>query len=622
MMRIVQYQKNTQTPVYRALWTLGVIGAVFTVVVAAFLIANNLRIRSTDPIHSPALQRLVQELKATPQNDTLKEQIRELDLLARRAFFTSQRFNHIAAWLLLGGGLVTVVAFKTLASYHRRAPLPDSSERKDDLAANARWARQSVTAVGLVLVGLALSLALPWKSTLDRPPPEWVTPPATVAPKATGNPTATHAPDAHVLSTPATLALATSIVNSAALPLASAPAETATAAAGPPPASRAEQLKHWSSFRGPADGHAAATRLPTQWDGASGTGIVWKTALPLPGFSSPIIWGDHIFLSGGDEKRRAVFAVDARAGKVEWERAVPAAGTPATPVPEVMADTGHAAASMATDGTRVFAVFSTGDLAAFGLDGQPAWSQRLGTPVNPYGHSSSLAVFEDLLLVQYDQKTNSFAAGFDVRNGALRWRVERSFGPSWASPALIETSGRTELVLVADAFVTGHDPRTGRELWRVKALANADVAPSPIVAHGLLYVAADHVKFAAVDLKTHHAAWENKETTPGVGTPVAVGEWIFAGLSEGGIACWDARSGKVLWQHETDDGFYASPIAAGGRVYVMDRTGRMFIFEADGAAFKAVSQPMLGEESVATPAVYAESLIVRGVKHLFRIGGQ
>lgn len=619
MMRIVQYEKNTQTPAYRALWTLGVIGAVFTVVVASFLIANNLRLQSTDPIHSPALQRLVQELKATPQNDALKEQIRELDLLTRRAFFTSQRFNHVAAWLLLGGCVVTVIAFKTLASHHRRAPLPDSTDRKDDLAANARWARQSVTAVGLVLVGLALSLALPWRSPLDRPPPEWVTPPVTVAAKATGNPASAPAPApaAHVLSSSATLTPATSSVTSATRPLATTPAP-----AGPPLASRAERLKHWPSFRGPANGHSAASRLPTQWDGSSGTGIVWKTALPLPGFSSPIIWGDRILLSGGDEKKRAVFAIDARNGQVEWERPVPAAGTPPGPVPEVMADTGHAAASMATDGVRVFAVFSTGDLAAFDFAGQPVWSQRLGVPVNPYGHSSSLAVFDDLLLVQYDQKTNSFAAGFDVRTGALRWRVERSFGPSWASPALIETGDHAELVLVADAFVTGHDPRTGRELWRVKALANADVAPSPIVADGLLYVAADHVKFAAVDLKTHRPAWENKETTPGVGTPVVAGGWIFAGLSEGGIACWDARSGKVLWTQETDDGFYSSPIVAGGRVYAMDRTGRMFIFEADGAAFKAVSQPTLGEESVATPAVYGESLIVRGVKNLFRIGGQ
>jgi len=171
-MRVVEYQKNTQSVAYRTLWALGVIAGLFSVVVCAFMIANNLRLKANDPIHTPALQRLVQELKASPQNEALKEQIRELDYLARRVFFASQHFNQVAVWLLLAGVAVTIVVFKTLSTFHRKVPYPDSHDPKDDLAANALWARQSVTNVGLILIGLALSLALPWKSTLDRPPRE------------------------------------------------------------------------------------------------------------------------------------------------------------------------------------------------------------------------------------------------------------------------------------------------------------------------------------------------------------------------------------------------------------------------------------------------------------------
>ena len=241
-------------------------------------------------------------------------------------------------------------------------------------------------------------------------------------------------------------------------------------------------------------------------------------------------------------------------------------------------------------------------------------------PVNPYGHSSSLEVFDDTLIVQFDHKKDDFVTALDVCTGATRWKTERKFGPSWASPVLIEADGHTELILVANAFVTAYEPKTGNELWQLKCLASADVAPTPVFAKGLLYVAADHVKFAAIDVKTRQVVWENKDETPGVGTPVMVDAFLFAGLADGGISCWDAKTGKQLWLHETDDGFYASPIIASKRVFVPDRTGKMFIFEASGEGYKPIAQPVLGEEAVTTPAIYGESLIYRGAKHLFRIG--
>ena len=583
-MRVVEYQPNTQSVAYRALWAIGIVAAAFSLVVCAFMIANNVRLKSADPIHTPALQKLVQDLKANPQNEALKDQIRELDLLARRAFFTSQHFNQIAIGLLLGGLAVTVAAFKTLSTYHRPVPYPDSRHAKDDLAANALWARRSVTAVGLILVGLALSLALPWKSPLDQPTRKLA---ETKTPAA-----GTIAPTAPTLPTPAIQTVA----------------------------SQAERLKHWPSFRGPSSGHTTATNLPTQWDGPSGQGILWKTVIPLPGFGSPIIWGDRIFLSGGNKEKRCVFAVDAQNGTLLWEKAVPTRLASPGEMPEVTGDTGYAAPTMATDGTRAFAIFATGDLAAFDFDGHPVWSQHFGVPANPYGHSSSLEVFEDVLIVQFDHKKDGFVAGLDVRTGATRWKTERKLGPSWASPALVKTEGHTELILAANAFVTSYDPTTGQELWRLKCLANADVAPTPLFDNGLLYVAADHVKFTAIDMKSQQMVWENRDETPGIGTPVAAGHFLFAGLPDGGIACWDAKTGKQCWLQETDNGFYASPIVADHRVFLMDRTGRMFIFEAIGTVFKSIAQPLLGEEAVTTPAVYGESLICRGAKHLYRIG--
>ncbi len=583
-MRVVQHLKSTESVAYRALWALGVVAGLFSLVVCAFMIANNLRLKSSDPIHTPALQRLAKELKSSPENEVLKEQIRELDYLARRAFFTSQHFNRVAICLLLGGLAVTTVAFRTLNTYHRKVPYPDAHDPKDDLVANALWARQSITVVGMILVGLALTLALPWRSTLDHPPREEAVPSVSAAKNL--------APTAFETSAPTTTKIA----------------------------SREERMKHWPSFRGPASGHGLASNLPTQWDGKSGQGILWKTAIALPGFSSPIVWSNRVFVSGGNKETRAVYAINATSGKLLWEKAVPTKLTSPGETPEVNADTGYAAPTMATDGARVFAIFATGDLAAFDFTGIQVWTQHLGVPVNPYGHSSSLETFEDTLIVQFDHKKNSFVAALDVRSGVTRWRTERKLGPSWASPTLVAIDGHTELILVADAFVTSYDPTTGRELWQIKCLASADVAQTPVFANGLLYLAADQVKFVAINMRTRKIVWENTNETPGIGTLVAYGDSLFAGLSDGGIACWDAQTGKRRWLQETEDGFYASPIVAGSRVFLTDRTGKTSIFEANGAAFSSVAQSMLGEESVATPAIYGESLIYRGAKHLFRIG--
>lgn len=583
-MRIVEYSKPTTTTAYRALWALGIVAGLFSLVVCAFMIANNLRLKASDPIHTPALQTLVQELKSNPQNEALKEQIREMDLLARRAFFTSQHFNATAIWLLLGGLSVTVLAFKSIYSYRQRVPYPDGQDPKDDLAANARWARQSVTVVGLLLLGLALSLALPWKSPLDRAANE-------LAPA--------FKPDS---GKPAPKLTSVPPVAPTAFPNA------------------AERRKHWPSFRGPAGGLTLVTNLPTQWDGKSGQGVAWKTPLPLPGFGSPIVWGDRVFVSGASQNARAVYALDARKGQMLWEQAVATKVAPPTEMPEVMEDTGYAASTMTTDGQAVFAIFATGDMVAFDFSGRLLWTQFFGVPVNPYGHSSSLEVFEDTVIVQFDHKETGFVAALDTKTGATRWKTPRKLGPSWASPLLAEVDGHTELVLIGDAYVTSYDPKTGRQLWQLKCLVSADVAASPIFAHGLVFASAEHLKFCAINPRSREVLWENKTKSADVGTPVAVGQLLIAGLSDGGIVAWDALTGKTLWHMETDDGFYASPIATGSRVYLLNRLGKMIILEATPQGGKVVAEPNLGEAAVTTPAIYGESLILRGAKNLYRIG--
>ena len=352
-----------------------------------------------------------------------------------------------------------------------------------------------------------------------------------------------------------------------------------------------------------------------------GDGIKWKTAIPLPGFNSPIIWEGKIFLSGADEKTREVYCVDAGSGKILWQKAVE--NVPGSPSeeesPEVSDDTGYAAATMVTDGVRVFAIFSNGDLAALDFEGKQVWAKNLGVPENPYGYSSSLVVYENLLLIQYDREEDSFVTGLDVATGKEKWKTPRDFGPSWSSPALIDTDEGTQLILAADPMVVSYDPKNGKELWRVECLEGGEIAPTPVYSDGLLFVAADYVKLAAIDVKKHEVAWEYTDMIPGIATPVVVGDHLIGGLGDGGMVCLDTKTGEEIWVADSDEGFYASPILAEGRIYMADRAGTMYIF-APGAKYKSLGTPALGEVTVSTAVAMGDALYIRGLKNLYRIG--
>ena len=574
-MRVVEYASNTESFTYRVIRGIGVIAAFFSIVVCALLIANNLSLKSADPIHSKALEQRLVDMKADPGNQAIKEEIRELDYIARRAFFTSQHFNRMGIYFLVGGLVVTLTAFKSLAAYREQVPYPDSRDPKDDLVETAKWARKSVTIAGLVLIGFALVLALPWESPLD---------------------------DTNQLDT----------------------ATSSEPAVPPPLASPEEMARHWPAFRGMTAGVAGEGETPVDWDGESGRGITWKTPVPRPGFSSPIVWENRIYMTGGDKEVREVYCFGSAKGELLWTHRV--AGIPGSPAkpPKVSSDTGYAAPTMTTDGLRLFAIFSTGDLVALDFEGNRVWGRNLGVPQNPYGHSSSLVRYEDVLLVQYDQEEGSFFAGVDVATGSEKWKVKRDFGPSWASPILADTGERTEAILAAGTL-TSYNPKTGEQYWSMEWVDGGEIAPTPVYADGMLYVSCGYIKISAIDLKTQKVVWENNEQIPGVCTPLVNAGLLIAGLDDGGIACFDAKTGvgvdgesQELWVHDTDEGFYASPIMVGGKVYLIDRIGTMHIF-GPGREYKPLGQAQLGEEAVCTPAVVGNAIYYRGISHLFKI---
>ena len=563
-MRILEYEKSTTSVAYRWMNGVAIVFAALASVVLLLIIGNHLMLKRTDPIHAPALLKLTEQLKSDPQSAQLHEQIRELDFLARHAFFSSQRFQAASIYLLLGSVAACIIAFKTLQVYRQRTPYPTGNPPREDLAENARWARRAITATGLVLIGIALSLAIPWKSPLDQP-------------------------------------------------LESAPIEKLSETRPTPQ----EFARNWPRFLGAAQAHALSKELPIAWSETNG--ILWKVPLPKPGNSAPIIWNGRLFLTGGDEERREIYCLDADSGKLLWTHvAIEIQGSPQTP-PRVSDEATIAPATMASDGHRVFAIFATGDLLCLDLEGKRVWAKNLGMPNNPFGHASSLAVIGDSLLIQYDQQTNGVFLAVDTKTGASQWKTGRAFDVSWATPLVADISGKTELILAAPPAVASYNFKTGAELWRKDFFQHAEVTCSPVFSNGLVIISADGPGIAAVDVATHAIVWSDQNQAPGVSTPLIIGDLLFAGLDNGGIVCRQLQTGKILWEQETDEGFYASPILAGDRIYLIDRAGLTQIFEAKDK-FNLIGRCKIDLTDPSTPAVYENRLYIRGKKFLYCIG--
>lgn len=534
------------------------VAAAFALAVLMLLVGDWLRYRAADPLDAPALTELRAAFETEPQRDALREELRELDTLARRAHFSSVAFRQRGAKLLLGAVVLLLLALKGRQALVPRRPPRARREPGGSPAAS----RRLVGLTGAFIAGAALVLGL------------------LVAPR-----------------TP--------------------PAES-SADAG---AQWEARLEHWPGFRGPDGlGRAGPGAPPVDWDGLEGRNLRWKAWVPRGSFSSPLVWGDRVFLTGADEEARELYCYDADSGALRWRHDASIPGASATPLPKVTADTGHAASTPTTDGERVYAVFSTGDLVAVDMEGRRTWGRQLGVPDNPYGHAASLVIWRKLLVVQYDQRDRARVMALDSATGETVWENTRDLDVSWSTPALIPGADGEELVLNGNPWVVAYDPATGYERWRVKVM-RGELASSPAHGAGLVFVANQFARLAAIvpgEIAT--VAWEHERDLPEVSSPVVAGDLLFMADGRGAVSCLDARSGALHWRQEFDEGFYASPVVADGRVYLMDRSGVMRIFAAS-AAYQLLGSPALGEPSDATAAFVADRIYLRGERHLYCIEG-
>ena len=506
-----------------------VVAVIFAVILSVLLIANYIQTKSIDPLNSKAISQLMAKLQENPNDTALKEQVRALDLLARKAYFTYQWQIRTGSILLFVFVLVFLIALKYMSSLKSRLPDLSESASQDDTWENKLLSRRYIIFSGLGLFLLAFVLGILSENEMKS-----------FGVMKKGKTSARDFPGID------------------------------------------EIRKNWPGFRGPeGNGIAYHTDVPIEWDGKSDKNILWKTPIPLSGFNSPILWGDKIFLSGADRKDQVVYGIDAGSGKILWQaegKDIP--GSPAKP-PKTTDDTGYAAPTMTTDGRRVYAIFATGDIAGLDFAGKRIWAKNPGVPGNHYGHSSSLITYRDLLLVQYDQKTGGRLLALKTGTGILVYDKPRDVEISWASPIVVNTGTRVELILNSNPLVISYDPRTGRELWRVKCMSG-EIAPSPAYADGMVYVVNEYARLAAIKLGSKpEMAWEYEDDLSEVSSPLATKDFLIMASSYGSVSCFNSKTGERYWIHDFDRGFYSSPILVGDKVYLRDMNGVVYIFKAD-----------------------------------------
>jgi len=547
---------------------ISLISGVFTVVIAITMLFSLIQLKTLDPINSPSLQAVKEQFDGDPDNKDKAEQVRAIDLMARKAYFSSRWQVETGSYLLLAGAIVFVFFQRLVAGSEKpsRALRPDKPDIISEKVNNRRYL---VISAGAITV-LAVISSFILRSELPAPGR-----PASVTENAK----------------PA-----------AAVTEANLPGEI-----------------NYPFFRGEGSrGIAGGTGYPTEWNGTAGNNIKWKIAVPKPGKNSPVIWGDKLFLTGAVNADCEIYCINKKTGETIWTGSASGFPGASSEAPESDAEAGMAVPTAAVTKNEVCAVFGNGNLVCFDHDGKLKWGKNLGVPHGTYGYSASLVIYDKLLLVQYDSQDKITLSGYELGTGELKWETIRSGRPVNSSPVLANFDGQPQLLINGNPNVSAFDPTSGKELWSLPGVSG-DVAPSLAVNSKMVFAAQDY--FNVIALKPGKAGatvWQDNTFTPDASSPVANDKFLFIATGSGDVACYDSEKGDTLWSHYFEEPFYASPIIADDHVYLLDRAGVMHIVKA-GGEFQLVSDSPIGERTDCTPAFSEKTIFIRTKENLYCI---
>jgi outer membrane protein assembly factor BamB len=427
--------------------------------------------------------------------------------------------------------------------------------------------------------------------------------------------------------------------------------------------------EHWPQFRGSQGGLAVDDpALPESW--STTENVAWRVDVPGRGWSSPIVWGDHVFVTsavntkGADEPLKPVPTYTARSfggamtgadlakssdtyrwvgydfdlatGRLRWERTV---GTAVPGEPRHQKNS-YASETPVTDGQRVYAYFGSAGLFAFDFNGKLVWSKPMAPMKvrSDWASAASPVLHRDRLYLVNDNDTESYIAAYDTRTGAQVWRANRDEGSNWTTPFVWETPSRTEIVTAGTGKVRSYD-LSGRLLWQLAGMSSIAI-PTPFAHDGLLFItsgwpgdqlrpvyairpgATGDISLKAGETSNAFIVWSNPTLGPYNPSPLVVGPHYYTLIDRGLLICNDAKTGREIYGRQRitteSSSFTASPWAYNGKIFAMSEEGDTYVMQA-GPEFKVLGKNSLNEMTLATPAIAKSGLVIRTASKLYRI---
>ncbi len=415
--------------------------------------------------------------------------------------------------------------------------------------------------------------------------------------------------------------------------------------------------QEWPQFRGPgARGVADGSTLPVHWDAETGHGITWRTPIPGLGHSSPVIWGDRLFITTavsqkddagirtglyGDISpvnddsvhRYAVYCLDRKTGEVLWQR------TATETVPQVKRHlkSTHANPSIATDGENLVVFFGSEGLYVYDLDGTLRWKKDLGmldsgffqVPEAQWGYAASPVLDAGRIIVQADVQKGSFLAAFKVEDGAQVWRVERDDVPTWSTPTVHDDGERKQVIVNGYRHIGGYDFETGAELWKMAGTGDIPT-PTPFVVDNLIYLTSAHgggspiyviPTSASGALTPEKLAWSQERGGSYMPTTVVYDGLHYVGRDNGVLTVFDAKTGEKHYEHRLGDGkfsFVASSMAGDGKIYFNSEDGVTFVVAA-GTELEVLAQNDVGGRVLSSPAIADGTIYIRTLREIVAV---
>jgi outer membrane protein assembly factor BamB len=429
-----------------------------------------------------------------------------------------------------------------------------------------------------------------------------------------------------------------------------------TALTAPASTNAAASDANWPQWRGPeSTGVSMEKNLPVEW--SSTKNIKWKTPLPGRGHSSPIVWGNKVFLTtaiegaivpgakapthlsegevfkhpdsvGSDRKHTfKVFCFDKETGKLVWEQTA----YEGTPYDDRHRKGSFASSTPATDGRNVYAFFGSEGLYAYDMNGKLAWKASLGKlGTVGMGTGTSPVLYENLVILQCDEEEGkaSFIVALDKRSGKEIWRTPRKVQASWSTPILVRTARRTELIASGNEAVIAYDPATGKELWHSKGV-ESNAIPTPVAGNETVFIVAGFPTKIAMAIRLGGAGqladssilWQYAKGTAYVPSPILYGDYLYLTTDRGILTCLEAKTGKVIYEGgrvPIPATFTASPVAFDGKILLTSEDGDTFIIKA-GPQHEVLRTNSLDEPVYASPALADGKIFIRGEKNLYCI---